>query len=88
VPKGDDQNVADDDVGRNGLAWGETDVEATLLEAVITDLLAGQYQNPVRVIDLKAAERWSKDVSDDVVCELRQHCDEQMRGFLAMLLMA
>ena len=31
-----------DDFGRNGRAWRETDVEATDLETVISNLLSGQ----------------------------------------------
>ena len=41
-----------DDFGRMGCAWRETNVEDTDLEAVIQDLLEGQYSNPVRVIAL------------------------------------
>ena len=39
-----------DDFGRGFCAWRETNVEDTDLEAVINDLLQGQYSNPVRVI--------------------------------------
>ena len=52
VPNADDQNVyiVVDDFGRNGRAYRETDVERADLEAVIMDMLEGQYQNPVRVV--------------------------------------
>ena len=60
-----------DDFGRNGRACRETDVEATDLEAVITDLLAGQYQSPVRVVCFNMAEGWCQDVSANVARELR-----------------
>ena len=81
VPKGDDQNVylVVDDFGRNGRAYREADVETTDLETVIADLLAGQYQNPVRIVSFNTAEKWSQDVSADVAHELRQRCDLQMR---------
>jgi hypothetical protein len=39
--------------------YRETDVEATDLEAVISDLLGGQYSNPVRVVAFNTAEKWS-----------------------------
>ena len=68
-----------DDFGRNGRACRETDVEATDLEAVITDLLAGQYQSPVRVVGFNMAEGWCQDVSANVARELRHRCGEQMR---------
>ena len=80
VPRGDDQNVyiVLDDFGRNGRAYRETDPEQADLEAVITDMLEGQYQNPVRVVGFNTAEHWS-DVSADVARELRFRCALQMR---------
>jgi uncharacterized membrane protein len=81
VPNGDDQNVyiVVDDFGRQGRAFRETDVERTDLEAVIMDMLEGQYQNPVRVVGFNTAEKWSQDVSGDVAFELRRRCDLQQR---------
>jgi hypothetical protein len=35
--------------------------------------------NPIRVVAFNTAEKWSQDVSADVVHELRQRCDQQMR---------
>jgi hypothetical protein len=58
--------------------WRETDVEATDLDTVITDLLDSQYNNPVRVIGFNTAEGWSRDVSADVAHEIRRRCDLQM----------
>jgi hypothetical protein len=46
---------------------------------VTQDLLAGQYNSPIRVIALNTAERWSEDASEDVAHELRRRCDLQMR---------
>lgn len=73
VPRGEDQNVylVLDDFGQRGQAWRETDVEATDLEIVISDMLDGQYNDPVRVIGFNTAEKWSQDVSGDVAHELR-----------------
>jgi hypothetical protein len=81
VPNGDDQNVyiVVDDFGRNGRAYRETDVERVDLEAVIMDMLEGQYQSPVRVVGFNTAEKWSRDVSGDVAHELRRRCDLQFR---------
>jgi hypothetical protein len=81
VPNADDQNIyiVLDDFGPNGRAYRETDVEHTDLEAVIMDMLEGQYQNPVRVVGFNTAENWSQDVSADVAHELRQRCDLQLR---------
>jgi hypothetical protein len=62
-----------------GAVWREADSEATDLETVITDLMEGQYKDPVRVVAFNTAERWSQDVSEDAAHELRRRCDLQMR---------
>jgi hypothetical protein len=82
VPPGGDQDVylVLDDFGSGlGRAWRETDVEHTDLETVITDLLDGQYNNPVRIISFNTAEGWSRDVSEDVAHKLRQNA-ARIRG--------
>ena len=80
VPHGHDDTVdlVADDFGKIGRIWTEADYEATNLETVITDLLTGQYKNPVRVIAFNTAECWSQDVSEDVAHELRCRCDLQL----------
>jgi hypothetical protein len=65
-----------DDFGL-GCAWRETNVEDTDLEAVISDLLEGQYRNPVCVIGFNVSEGWVRDVSEDIARKLRQRCDEK-----------
>jgi hypothetical protein len=50
-----------DDYGRVGRAWAETDEDHTSLDAVITELLYGQYSRPLRVIGFNTAEGWSRD---------------------------
>jgi hypothetical protein len=67
------------------LAWCETDVEATDLEGVITDLLDSQYNNPVRVVGFNTAEGWSRDVSEDIADEIRRRSDLQMTEVPASL---
>ena len=66
-----------DDFGRMGCAWRETNVEDTDLESVIQDLLEGQYSNPVRVIGFNVSEGWVRDISEEIVRRLRQHCADQ-----------
>jgi hypothetical protein len=41
----------------------ETDVERADLEAVVMDLLEGQYQNPVQAVGFNTAEKWSQDMA-------------------------
>jgi hypothetical protein len=75
VPQSDDQDVylvLDDFGGRLGRAWRETDEALTDRATVITDLLVGQYSNPVRVITFNTVEGWSRDVSEDIADELAQ----------------
>ena len=88
----DDQTVylVVDDFGRHGRAWRETDVEQTDLETVISDMLEGQYSDPVRVVGFNTAEGWSRDVSEDVAHEIRYRCDRwgvgvlpELEGFMA-----
>jgi hypothetical protein len=81
VPHAGDQNVylVLDDLGGQGRIWPEASDETADLETVISDLLTGQYKDPVRVIGFNTAEGWSQDVSADVAQELRQRCDLQLR---------
>ena len=62
-----------DDFGL-GCAWRETNVEDTDLEAVISDLLEGQYRNPVCVIGFNLSEGWVRDVSEEIARKLRERC--------------
>ena len=81
IPGDNDQTVylVAEDFGKLGCAWREADYEATNMEAVIEDLLSGQYNNPIRIVAFNTAERWSEDVSQDVAHELRRRCDLQLR---------
>jgi hypothetical protein len=66
-----------DDFGRMGCAWRETNVEDTDLEAVIDDLLEGQYSNPVRIIGFNLSEGWVRDVSEQVARKVQQRCADE-----------
>jgi len=80
IVPGDDRTVylVLDDFGRHGRAWRETDADDTDLETVITDILSGQYSDPVRVVGFNTAEGWARDVSQYVAVEIRRRCDLQM----------
>ena len=82
VPDQDDRDiylVLDDFGGRLGRAWPETDEERTDREIVITDLMTGQYSNPVRVVAFNTAEGWSRDLSEEIADELLRWYAEQDR---------
>jgi hypothetical protein len=68
--------VLDDFGGRLGRSWRETDEDQADRETVISNLLAGEYSDPVRVIALNTAEGWSRDVSVDIADELRRRFAE------------
>src|SRR3569623_1762509 len=53
-------------------------VEATDLETVISDMLTGQYSDPLRVLSFIPFEKWSEDVSEDVAREIQLRCDLQL----------
>ena len=65
--------MLDDFAGRLGRAFRETSEERTDREAVIADLFAGEYSEPVRIIAFNTAEGWSRDVSVDIADELRRN---------------
>ena len=80
--------VLDDFGGRIGGAWRETDEQATDRETLIRDLLAGEYNNPVRIVAFNTAEGWSRDVTVDVADEVRRRyveSDELSESVLAFL---
>jgi hypothetical protein len=81
VPNDDDQTayIVVDDFGPIGRSYRETDIGRADLEAVIMDMLEGQYTNPIRVVGFNTAEGWSKNVSADVAHEIRYRCDLQAR---------
>jgi hypothetical protein len=70
--------VLDDFDGNLGRVWRETAEADANHEALIRDLLDGQYSYPVRIIAFNTAEGWSRDVTADIADELRPRfaCDE------------
>jgi hypothetical protein len=81
MPHGADQDtyLVLEDFGRLGRGWRETDGESTDRETLIRDLLAGDYEHPVRIVAFNTAEGWSRDVTVDIADELRRRyveCEE------------
>jgi hypothetical protein len=72
VPNGKDQTVylVLNDFGELGWAYCEASEDRSDLETTISDLISGQYDNPVRVVAFNTGERWSEDVSEDVAREI------------------
>jgi len=59
----------------NGMVYRETEIEKTDLETIISDLLTGQYNSPVRVVAFNTLEHWADDVSANVAAEIQTRCD-------------
>jgi len=77
MPNGHDQNfyIVVNNYGKLGPAFAETDLGEADLEITITDLMSGQYGDPVRVVAFNTAEQWSADVSHDVAHEIRRRAE-------------
>jgi hypothetical protein len=61
-----------DDFGTLGRAWRETDEDGADRATLVRDLLAGEYNNPVRIVAFNTSEGWSRDVTVDIADELRR----------------
>lgn len=76
VPYGADETiyVVVDSLG----AGREAESERTDLGAVISDLLSGQFNCPIRIVAFNTLEHWATDVSRDVAVEIQ--CQSDMDG--------
>jgi hypothetical protein len=77
VPNDRDVTVylVEDDFGKVGRCYRETEVGFEDLETTIKDLISGQYNDPIRVVSFNTAEGWSQDVSEDIAQEIRRRHD-------------
>jgi hypothetical protein len=44
---------------------------------VVTDLIAGEYKNPIGVVALNSSEGWARDMSADAAIWICRRCDLQ-----------
>ena len=77
IPYGADQTVylVVDRVSRQGAVYCEIEIERTDIETIVADLLAGQFNDPVRVTAFNTLEHWSHDISSDIATEIQTRCD-------------
>src|SRR5467141_372536 len=77
VPNGHDETfyLVINNYGTLGPAFAETDLGEADLETTITDLMTGQYSDPVRVVAFNTTEHWSQDASEDVAREIMRRVD-------------
>jgi hypothetical protein len=73
VPYGADETayVVVDSLG----AGREAESERADLGAVISDLLSGQFNCPIRIVAFNTLEHWATDVSRDVAAEIQSQSD-------------
>lgn len=73
VPFGADQTlfVVIDRLGKAD----EIRIERSDLETTIGELVAGCFNDPIKVISFNTLEHWTKDISTDVAGEIRARCD-------------
>jgi hypothetical protein len=77
VPYGADETVylVVDSFGAAGPSYREMEIEQTDLEELISDLLTGQFNAPVRIIAFNTLEHWAEDVSQEVAEGIQTRCD-------------
>jgi hypothetical protein len=81
--------VLDDFGGKLGRAWRESPEDRADRDAVIIDLLDGQFANPARIVAFNTANGWSRDVSRELAEMVVQDCSSRglevpsfLRGFI------
>ena len=53
----------------------EIPIERSDLEATIGELVAGCFNDPVKVISFNTLEHWMKDISTEIAGEIQARCD-------------
>jgi hypothetical protein len=53
----------------------EVAIEESDFEAVLADMMAGTFIDPIRVVAFNTLEHWSDDISSNVAQEIQCRCD-------------
>ncbi|MCK1711103.1 MULTISPECIES: hypothetical protein [unclassified Bradyrhizobium] len=53
----------------------EIPIERSDIEVTIRDLVAGCFNDPIKVVSFNTLEHWMKDISTEVAGEIRARCD-------------
>ena len=59
-----------DDLGKRGRVWREIEEARANEEAIIDDILSGQYERPLRVVAFEIDDGWSHDVTKEIAAKL------------------
>jgi len=84
------------DFGQLGRSYLETDEAKADEKTVVSNIISGQYSNPIRVVAFNTVEGWSRDVTEDIaravlereaseaeVSESAKKFVERVRGYAA-----
>ena len=79
VPEGFDTDVyiVLDEIGQLGRVYRETDEEGADRETVIRQLVDGEYHRPVRIVAFNTAQRWSRDVTEEIAREIKDRASRK-----------
>ena len=77
IPYGADQVVylVVDRLDESASACRQTEAERSDLETVITDLMSGQFNDPVRIVAFNTLEHWLDNISEEIALEIQTRCD-------------
>jgi len=64
-----------DRVGASPGLRRKTLVERTDVETIISNLIAGQFNDPLRIVAFNTLGHWSEDVSRELAEEIQARCD-------------
>jgi hypothetical protein len=77
IPAADDTvYIVEDDYGKRGRSFAETDTGKADRETTLQDLYTRQYHNPIRVVAFNTREGWARDVSYEFAVELQRRADD------------
>jgi hypothetical protein len=74
VPHGADRDtyLVLEDYGHMGCSWRGTEADNADREALIRDIVEGQYRHLVRIVAFNTAKGWCRDVTMEIADELRR----------------
>jgi hypothetical protein len=69
-----------DDLGKLGQIWREIAAASANEQAIIDDILSGQYVRPLRVVAFNTDDGWSRDVTGEIAAKLLDAAGTQKRS--------
>ncbi len=58
------------DFGSNGRSFLETDVAQADRTTIVSNMISGEYRDPLRVVAFNTVEGWSRDVSEEIAYDV------------------